>query len=90
MESELRPAEVGIVIQLSAIESHNSIGLREQYQALLIRLYEKICHASPKVSKEMVVRPAEKRMDKIAVPTELSPTVLFYCEHGLLHVPVSS
>lgn len=58
-------AEVGNVIQLSGIAIHNSIGIGELYHAPLRRIYEKLRHASPKLSQETALMLAVKSMNDI-------------------------
>lgn len=68
----------GILLKLTGIESHSSIGLGERYRAPLRRIYSKMRHSSPSVLPAMVLRLAQKAMNDTTGPSGLVPSLLVF------------
>ena len=78
----------GISLQLSGIESHNSIGAGERYHAPLRRIYDKVLFDFPNLDKHLGLKLAVKAMNDTMGPEGLVPSMLVF---GVLpRFPVST
>ena len=68
----------GITLQLSGIESHNSIGAGERYHAPLRRIYHKIIFDFPQLNKDIALNFAVKAMNDTMGPEGLVPSLLVF------------
>ena len=71
-----RCENVGTEVQLSGIESHNSLGVGEKYHAPLRRVYRKIRNEEPKLEKSTVLQLANKAINDTMGPEGLVPSLL--------------
>ncbi len=62
----------GIILQMSGVESDNSIGIGERYHAPLRRIYNKIVHVERRVDRTV----ARKAMNDTMGPNVLVPYLL--------------
>ena len=67
-----------IQLQVTGIESHNSLSAGETYHAVLRRCYNKIRTDFPKLSDELLLAMATKAMNDTAGPSGLIPTLLVF------------
>lgn len=71
----------GITLQLSGVESHNSIGLGERYHAPLRRFFNKIRYEAPKIRLSLALRLAQKVMNETMGAHGLVPSL---CVFGVI------
>jgi hypothetical protein len=68
----------GIVLQLSGIESRNSLGAGERYHAPLRRMYHKIVFEYPRLDPHLALKLAVKAMNGTQGPEGLVPSLLVF------------
>ena len=68
----------GISFNLSGVESHNSLGVRERYHAPLRRIYEKISFNNESMDPTLVLKIAVKEMNDTMNPEGLVPSLLVF------------
>ncbi len=73
-----RAKAVGIEIQKSDVEAHNSLGSGERYHALLRRIFLKIREEHPKMGKNIILKLPVKAMDDTLGPKGLVPSYLVF------------
>jgi transposase InsO family protein len=66
----------GIKLELSTIQSHNSLSVGERYHEHLRRIYRKVRHYFPNLSESLALSLANKAMNDTMGPEELVPTLL--------------
>ncbi len=69
---------VGTTLQVSGVESHNSLGSGERYRDPLRRIFNKIVHESPAIDRELALRLAIKAITDTAGPKRLVPSLLVF------------
>lgn len=67
-----------MAVEITPIESSNSMGIGERYHAPLRRIFLKIQHDSPGTDKELILAIANKAMNDTAGPEGLVPTFLVF------------
>ncbi len=68
----------GIELQLSGVESHNSLGKGERYHAPLRRIFLKIKDHYPNLENELILKLAVKAMNDTMGPNGLVPSLLVF------------
>lgn len=68
----------GIQIEISGIESHNSISVGERYHEPLRRIFTVILHEYPKLDREIALRCAVKGINDTMGPEGLVPSYLVF------------
>ena len=68
----------GIKLELSPIESHNSLTVGERYHDPLRRIYRKVRHDFPTLSESLALSLANKAMNDTMGPEGLVPTLLVF------------
>lgn len=68
----------GICLQLSGIESHNSLGPGERYHSPLRRIFYKIRSECPSANFDLILRLAIKAMNETMGPNGLVPSYLVF------------
>ena len=68
----------GIDIQLSGVESHNSIGVGERYHAPLRQVFDKVMTDHPSLDPEVALRLATKALNDTSGPDGLVPSLLVF------------
>jgi hypothetical protein len=77
----------GVVLQLSGIESHNSLGAGERYHSPLRRIYDKNIFKYPRLDPSLALKLAVKSISDTQGPEGLAPSLLVF---GVLpHFPGS-
>lgn len=69
---------VGNNLQLSGVESHNSIGSEERYHDPLRRVFNKITSESPKLDREIALRLYLKAINENCGPDGFVPSFLIF------------
>jgi hypothetical protein len=68
----------GVKLQISPVESHNSLGYNERMHAPLREIFLKIQEDVPGISDELTLRLAVKALNDTSGPDGLVPTLLVY------------
>jgi hypothetical protein len=68
----------GVILELSPIESHNSLTVGERYHDPLRRIYRKVRHDFPAIPGSLALSLANKAMNDTMGPEGLVPTLLVY------------
>jgi hypothetical protein len=68
----------GVKLELSPIESHNSLSVGERYHDPLRRIYRKVRHDFPKITEHLALSLANKAMNGTVSPEGLAPTLVVF------------